>query len=74
MAADLLGAAAPTEVVQALHRPVLCGEGPGHRRSVPEPAGQGDGALRRREDPDPSPGSDSAAAAYGTGLRGGGHA
>ncbi len=43
-------AAAPPEIVQALHRSVLCGEGPRHRRSLLEPTGQGDGALRRRED------------------------
>ena len=57
LAVDLLGPTPPAEASslrgslrpQALHRSHLCGEGRRHRRAVSEPAGQGDGALRRRE-------------------------
>ncbi len=47
------GPAPPAEIVQALHRSVLCREGLGHCLPVPEPARQGDGVLRRREEADP---------------------
>jgi hypothetical protein len=66
LAVGFFGAAVPPEVVQALHRSILCGERPGPRRLIPEPAGSGDGALRRREDAESGPGSDPAAAAYST--------
>ena len=34
------------KTLKGLHRPGICGEGHGHRRPVPQPAGQGGGALR----------------------------
>ncbi|SBO44278.1 protein of unknown function [Cyanobium sp. NIES-981] len=40
-----------------------------YRQPVPEPAGQGDGALCRREDAEPGLGTHPAAAADGPGLR-----
>src|SRR6266511_1547177 len=51
---------APYRDVQAIHRPAVRGEGPGHRGPVPEPPGQGPGAVRGREEPDPGPGPDPA--------------
>ena len=45
--------ASPAEALQALHRSVLRREGPRYRRTLPQPARQRDGALRRREEPDP---------------------
>lgn len=53
LTADPLAAAAPAEIVQALHCPVRCREGAGYRWHVPKPARQGDGALCRREKPGP---------------------
>ncbi len=39
MAADLLAPAQPAEIVRALNRAILCGEGPRHRWPVSEPTG-----------------------------------
>ena len=46
------------KLLQALHRSVLRREGPRHRRTLPQPARQRDGALRRREKPDPGAGAE----------------
>ena len=59
--------------VQVLHRPAAGGQGPRRRRAVPEPAGEGGGALDRREDPDPGPGPDRADPADAPGPAGEGH-
>ncbi len=40
--------------LQALQRSPVLREGPGHRRALPRPAGQGAGALGRREEPNPA--------------------
>ena len=56
-------AAASQRDVQAVARSAVHRQGPGHRRAVSEPAGQGAGAVRRREVADPGAGSQPTAAA-----------
>ena len=61
------------ESVQALLRPRVRREGPGHRRPLPRPARPGLGAVRGREDRDAGPRAHPAGAADAPGAAGAAH-
>ena len=63
-------AAVAARDVQVLHRPAAGGQGQGCCRPVPEPAGEGDRAMRGREVPDPGAEPDRADPAAARGPAG----